>query len=301
MTHNGGIEENWDEVPMMFRAQTEGSCQLQKVENNESKEAGQWVEEWTKFHPQPARDRPQIQDSSVPMWKRRPPKPQKKTQQDPPKFGAGVVTRPYTLSWRLATNSGQDETIIRPVIGAKGYPYYPSSSVKGAFSRACNKEQRERYCGKALSEKELAELPAGSLSTQPGILRFHGGYPVDTSWTQNLIDVVHPQQEKQVIDHSTTGVKVQISLHRVKMRFGISRPHLAEGDPEWETIWNIWETALGQGLGSRVSAGYGRFEDCPLEQVLLEVHLLGQGLASTLLDGKPGTPELRPNMFKAAL
>ncbi|MFM7717569.1 MAG: RAMP superfamily protein, partial [Microcystis sp.] len=57
--------------------------------------------------------------------------------------------------------------------------------------------------------------------------------------------------------------------------------------------------ALGNGLGSKVSAGYGRFKDVPSPETLLQVHLKGQGIAATLLDKK--TPEFRPNMFKAAL
>lgn len=299
MNHNGDNEDWFEEIPMMFRAQAVGRCQVQKIEKGKQQDVHDWANEWTKMYPKPTVEKPQTPDKNLPVWKRSSAQPQPKISHTPPQFANTVVARNYTLSWRLVTNSGQDETIIRPVIGAKGYPHYPGSSMKGAFSRACEtKEQRERYCGKALSEVELARLPAGSPATKPGILRFHGGYPVDTSWTQNLVDLVHPQAKKQVMDGSTEGAKVQISLHNVKMRFGISSPKLDKNDPEWETIWKIWEKALQEGIGSRVSAGYGRFEGKDSERSLLTIHLRGKGLASTLLKG---TPELRPNMFKAAL
>lgn len=48
-----------------------------------------------------------------------------------------VQTRTYNLTWRFITNSGQDDGVIRPAIGAKGWPYYPGSSMKGIFRRAC--------------------------------------------------------------------------------------------------------------------------------------------------------------------
>ncbi|OCQ91011.1 hypothetical protein BCD67_00295 [Oscillatoriales cyanobacterium USR001] len=232
----------------------------------------------------------------------------------PPKFWDGVKTEEYRISWRLVCDSGQDGSIIRPIIGAKGYPYYPGSSMKGAFRQACSEAQALEYCGGEVIEN-------GEKKTKPGILRFHGAYPVDTSWTNCLVDPVHSQQNKQVFGpvHSqqnkqvivdeTTRANVQISLYRVKLNFGISSASLQPNDPKWDEIWEIWKKALSSGLGSRVSAGYGYFDlpnDISQPNELLHVTLKGSGLASTLLkrerpEDKTETPEFRPNMFKASL
>lgn len=68
-------------------------------------------------------------------------------------------------------------------------------------------------------------------------------------------------------------------------------------DAEWQTIWSIWEKALASGIGCRVSAGYGQPEQLEGD-VLYQGKLRGQGQASKLLDG---TPEFRPNIFRAAI
>lgn len=292
-----------DKVPWMFRAQVEGRCQLQRVldKKNGQSDAQEWAKEWTELYSHS--EQTATATSSQPSPGKvdpfaRPPKPTSPAKPiKVPEFGAGVETQIYQMHWRLVSNSGQDDGIIRPVIGASGYPYFPGSSMKGAFRRACNPAQRERYCGTARSKEQLAKSPEGTPATEPGILRFHGGYPVDNSWTKNLVDIVHPQENKQVIDNSTTGAKAQISLHRVKMRFGISCARTLE-ESEWREIWQIWERALAEGIGGRVSAGYGRFEVSASPSPLLEVHLQGRGVASTLLDTNR---EFRPNMFKAAL
>ncbi|MHC5720033.1 MAG: hypothetical protein ACYTX0_50375, partial [Nostoc sp.] len=81
--------------------------------------------------------------------------------------------------------------------------------------------------------------------------------------------------------------------------FGISSTKHLEPS-EWKKIWDIWEKALGIGIGSRVSAGYGHFTETleNTDKVILSVHLCGQGLTSQLLNN---TPEFRHNMFKAVL
>lgn len=274
-------------IPMMFRAQIERRGKIQYA--GDARPASQWVDEWLKGCP----PTPPPADSSVPVWQRR------QTAQSGvkmPRFGRQVKTRDYQIRWRLVTNSGQDEGVIRPVIGAKGLPFFPGSSMKGAFLRACPPEDRENYCGGEVMED-------GEKRTKPGILRFHGGYPVDMKWGSDrdrLVDVVHGQQPYQVMrgDAGHTA-NVQISLYRPEFRFGISSSVIPDGDPEWDRIWKIWEKALGKGIGSRVSAGYGYVEEVDAETPsLFSVHLKGQGLTSQLLTQKP---EFRPNLFKATL
>jgi CRISPR-associated protein Cmr6 len=277
------------DIPLMFQAQIDNRGKIQYAGNPEP--ASKWVDQWLRGCP----PIPKQADDNAPEWKRQKPN----STVELPKFGSNVCTQPpYTFSWRFVTNSGQDGGLIRPVIGAKGLPFFPGSSMKGAFSRACETEEdRKRYCG---GEEVNAQ---GEKSTVTGKLRFHGGYPIDMeSWAkrERLVDVVHGQQPFQVIDSGENHtVNVQISLYQPKYKFGISSNTIPNNDPEWAKIWSIWERALAGGLGSRVSAGYGYVEGIESQaRKILSVHLSGKGLTSQLLNR---TAEFRPNMFKAAL
>jgi CRISPR-associated protein Cmr6 len=248
---------NSNEVPLMFQAQISGRGQIQYIRNPEQSE--RWVDEW-------------VEGAAI----------------DPPEFSNNVKTKEYKITWRFVSNSGQDEDIIRPVIAAKGFPFYPGASMKGAFLRACTLEQAKRYCGGKLTSND----------TEPGILRFHGGYPKDATWVEEpLIDVVHPQQDWQVKNNGNHSAFIQISLYQPTLVFGISSTDKKVDSSEWEIIWSIWDKAIEKGIGSRVSAGYGQPINHP-ETKLVTVNLRGQGLASQLIDK---TGEFRPNIFKAAL
>jgi CRISPR-associated protein Cmr6 len=247
------------DVPMMFRAQVEGRCQLQRIDPRrrgyEQQDIQIWTEQWID-----------------------------KAEEQPPQFSDPVQTRPYQLTWRFITNGGQDDGVIRPVIGARGVPFYPGSSMKGVFRRACTEEQRDRYCG-------------NSTNLSPGILRFHGGYPTSNSWTKGLVDIIHPQQDWQVkTNQKSTGAFAQISLYKPELCFGISSSITLE-PTEWEKIWEIWEKAIATGIGCRVSAGYGQVQT-QSANILVRCRIKGQGLASKQLDG---SLEFRPNIFRAAL
>jgi CRISPR-associated protein Cmr6 len=254
-----------NKVPLMFRAQVEGRCQLQRlIPKAPEQHAERWADEWV--------------DKAYP---------------EAPGFGEDAQTRIYELSWRFVTNSGQDDGVIRPVIGARGWPFYPGSSMKGLFRQAAQQMEKaekipkntcDRYCG--IESKQ-----------DPGILRFHGGYPTDTRWTENLVDIVHPQQKQQVkTDERSSSAFIQISLYKPELKFGISSTEPLNED-EWEQIWTIWETALFMGIGCRVSAGYGQPEKHTGE-ILYRSRLKGQGQAAKLIDD---TGEFRPNIFRAAI
>jgi CRISPR-associated protein Cmr6 len=255
-----------EQVPLMFRAQIVGRCQLQYI--NEEKQVQRWVSEWVDRLP------------------KRPYRWRSATHQQ---------TRNYTFNWRFVTNGGQDDGIIRPAIGTDGLPFYPGSSMKGAFRHACNAEQVAKYCGR--SEKG---------SHKPGRipLRFHGGYPANNEWRKHLIDLVHPQQGWQVKTHNTCqkpggeSAFALISLYKPEFRFCISSPKtLTEED--WAEVWQIWDKAIASGLGCRTSAGYGQVAQSQ-SQLLYKTQLTGRGAASKLLD-EGETPEFRPNCFRAAL
>lgn len=247
-----------DTIPMMYRAQITGRSQLQRIKQNVSKQDSQkWTEEWVNG-----------------------------TDSRPPEFGKDVQTKTYTINWRFVTNGGQDDGIVRPVIGARGYPYYPGSSMKGIFRRACTREQAKRYCGG----------DSGDGHFNPGILRFHGGYPTNTDWRNNLVDLIHPQERWQVKENRNQGAFAQISLYQPELKFGISSTIPLE-ESEWDTIWGIFEKALSEGIGCRVSAGYGQLQT-KKATLPYQPQLKGQGIASKLVNNEP---EFRPNMFKATL
>lgn len=203
-----------------------------------------------------------------------------------PELGETVRSRTYKITWRLSTNCGMDNSVIRPVIGARGWVYYLGSSMKGLFRRDCTQEQAAKYCGNL---------------EQPGILRFQGGYPINTTWTKNLVDIVHPQQGWQVEDQAKkSSAFAQISLYKPTLRFSISS---SAKDVDWDEVWQIWESAIATGLGSRVCVGYGHVEtsrDSVAQglKVLYRTRLKGQGQAPKLLTGGG---EFRPNIFRAAL
>lgn len=257
-------------IPLMFRAQISGRSQLHFIDQNkEEQDSERWVSEWIE-----------------------------RVETKPPKFGEEVQTHTYTFSWRFVTNGGQDEGIIRPVMGAYGFPFYPGSAMKGIFCQACTPEQRERY---RLTKN----------GDEPSLLRFHGGYPVN-DWTQNLLDIVHPQQGWQVKTTNTRNKPrgesafALISLYQPTFEFGISS---LLPDTNWNEVWQIWEKALGFGLGCRVSSGYGlpkaRLEgeeeqELPTQgELLYKCYLTGQGQAPKLLDNEEG--EFRPNIFRSAV
>ncbi len=250
------IPDAANKVPMMYRAQVEGRSQLQRLVPKANKQdATRWAEEWID-----------------------------KTYPEAPQFSEQVSTRTYTLAWRFVTNGGQDDGIIRPVIGARGWPFYPGSSMKGLFRKACNETQAVKYCGDDSDQS-------------PGILRFHGGYPTTTAWTENLVDIVHPQQNRQVKEEGKSAAFIQVSLHQPELQFGISSS-VSDEETDWETVWQIWGKAIASGIGCRVSAGYGQPEGVKGDS-LYHVGLQGQGQAPKLIDNDEG--EFRPNVFRAAV
>lgn len=288
-----------NEIPLMFQAQIPDRGEIQYVEQKSDYPKYQrWVDQWLEGCP----PRPEVEDENIPIWKRRP----TRLAVELPNFGSNVKKWEYQIRWRIITNSGQDGDLIRPIIGAKGIPFFPGSSMKGAFRQACPEEKQLRYCGSKNG-------PSSKEKSQPGILRFHGGYPIDMAWAEvdRLVDITHGQQPYQVMrseKNSGENANILISLYRPKLRFGISCSEIPFDSPEWGEIEEIWRKALSRGIGSRVSAGYGFIIDAYDDRVLLSVNLHGQGVMSQLLlknpasnNGFPKTPEFRPNMMKAVL
>jgi CRISPR-associated protein Cmr6 len=279
-------------IPLMFQAQIKERGNIQYVGDQDQPKYRKWVDEWVDGCP----SQPEVEDTSIPLALRRP----VQSMVSFPQFDSTIKTYSYQIRWRILTNSGQDEALIRPIIGAKGIPFFPGSGMKGAFRKACPKEKQIRYCGGDFIDER------GNKRTTPGILRFHGGYPIDMTWAADrnrLVDLAHGQQAYQVMkDKKEKGdnANVQISLYKPKFKFGISSAVIPTDSQEWKEIKQIWEKALGYGLGSRVSASYGYVEEVNYsdDRTLLSIYLNGKGVSSQLLSK---TPEFRPNMFKATL
>jgi CRISPR-associated protein Cmr6 len=274
----------------MYRAQLEGRCQLHRIYKQRdlqeiAKEEGlgkaqqysvRWVNQWLEVREVGENiAHPLLGDNLA-------------------EGSAEFQTKKWCISWRFVTNGGKDDGIIRPLISGSGLPFYPGSSMKGAFREACKREEQagrlpqgtsDRYCGQKLKDGDF----------QPGILRFHGGYPANKNWTQNLVDIVHPQQDFQVKENAAHSAYTLISLYKPEIIFGISTSQPQETN--WEQVWEIWKKALGYGIGCRVSSGYG-LTDRMAGDVLYRAKLYGQGAASKLIDGQK---EFRPNIFRAAV
>jgi CRISPR-associated protein Cmr6 len=251
-------------VPLMFQAQIGGRSQIQRlIPKADRQQAYDWAKQW-----QEACDRGNV-----------------------PEFEAHVQTRPCKFPWRMVTNSGQDAGVIRPVIGERGWAFFPGSSMKGAFLRACKRlrspDEVHLFCGGLGEDGEL----------HPGVLRFHGGYPKDAKWLDDsLVDIAHPQEDWQTKNQGSHSAFIQISLYQPTFIFGISST-TSLSDDQWQTIWQVWQAALEQGLGSRVSAGYGQIATHTGNN-LVTFELSGQGATSRRIDR---VGEFRPNLFKAAL
>jgi CRISPR-associated protein Cmr6 len=253
-----------DFIPLMYQAQVDGRAQIQRLIPSQKvdQQAYDWAGEW-----QEACDTERL-----------------------PQFGRDVQTREYTFTWRMVTNSGQDVGVIRPVIGARGWAFFPGSSMKGAFRRSCRRmhpDKLKEFCGGEDQDGEIC----------PGILRFMGGYPKDDEWLDDsLVDIVHPQEDWQGKGQSHHSALIQISLLQPTFVFGISCTQ-GLSEIEWQTVWDIWQDAAERGLGSRVTAGYGQIATHSGNK-LVGFGLIGQGAASRRIDQEG---EFRPNLFKAAL
>lgn len=254
---------------MEYRAQVKGRCQRQFIQKRPRGDdsfrlhSQQWIDEW-------------IEGAS----------------RESLFHNDGLRLFDVRIDWRVISNSGVDEGFVRPVIAAGGWPVISGSSIKGLFRRACTVEQNEKWCGNRW----------GAEAQQPGLLRFHGAWPVDQNWRSGLLDVVHPQQNWQLGFDPDQGdgchaAYAQVSLRQPHLVVALSstRPELPKA--EWKAIETTLRRALEAGIGGRTSAGYGR--SGPLDgPVLFSCALGGQGCAPKLLDG---TPEFRSIMFRAAI
>ena len=289
-----GQESNIPEeeaVPMMYRAQVDGRCSLMFAGDNQ--DLARWKDEW--IYPKP--EQPCYQKKELPLG-----------------LDGKIYRIAVNFPFRLLSNCGQD-SILRPILGKDGIPFFSGSSVKGIFRRACvnpdhtvNLEQIKKYCG------DNANLAPGKLR-----LRFHGAYPVGdwagthkvtfqrkgqsvTEVRYRMLDVVHPQQERQVGSEKNQNATAlaSVSLYKPRMIFEFSSADL---NIDWKEVESIFWRAIALGVGGKTSTGYGLagyndFHPAMVPSSKASVFLIGQGVSSTL---RSDEPEFRPNLFKASL
>jgi CRISPR-associated protein Cmr6 len=202
----------------------------------------------------------------------------------------GIYRIEVEFPYRVFSNCGQD-SIARPTIGKDGIPFLPGSSVKGLFKRACTPEQAVQYCGDARDRDHL----------KPGDLRFHGAYPIG-DWSDRIVDLVHPQQDRQIGTPTSKSASAfaLISFYKPRFVFEFSSQKV---ETNWKEVERILLAALQLGTAGKTSSGYGlggNFAGKPPinPYAPISVLLQGQGASSVLRDG---TPEFRPNLFKASL
>jgi CRISPR-associated protein Cmr6 len=260
-------------IPMMYRAQVTGRCNLQFA--GDISDLEQWKKEWV------------LPRDSQPSYQYH------HEQLDSNRQNNCIYSIKFTFPYRVFSNSGQD-SILRPVLTAHGIPFIPGSSVKGLFKRL-KKDKPE-----GSEDYNLISQYCGTEEV-PGNLRFHGAYPLG-DWSKQMVDIVHPQQSRQVQDNNATSAYTLISFYQPEFVFEFSS---ANSGVVWQQVERLLPEALTSGLGGKTSTGYGFYgkpnyanPDLEAYKKALHVSFEGQGVSSTLLNKQA---EFRPNMFKAAL
>jgi CRISPR-associated protein Cmr6 len=265
-------------IPKMYLAQIEERCSLQYAAIGDDRK--QWLKEWS----DPKQDGKSYVHDKPSITKEGKPYEGSKLKL---KQNTSIYCLEIKFEGRVVSNGGRD-SIIRPVMGKNGIPFIPGSSIKGLFRRACDSEQKVKYCGN---------------TDRPGILRFHGIYPIG-DWVKGMEDIVHPQQKRQVETQASSSAYTLISFHKPTMIFEISS---SAKNTDWKEVETILTNAVRNGIGGKTSTGYGfssdfapefTIENNPQYDKSFHFQLEGIGVSSKLLNG---TLEFRPNMFKASL
>ena len=277
----------FDAVPMEYRAQVKHRCQRHFVEKKPKAPSRswrsniqQWHDEWLKAINKKAADR--LDDDHC-------------GDQD-------TLIEEVQIEWRLLANSGVDEGFIRPVINSFGFPLIPGSSIKGMF---CNQwlklglpsDQLENLCGSRTNSKPLHQ----------GLLRFHPVSVREDECLKKSLDITHSQAEWQLgTNHDRRKIEPRarglISLWRPKLKIVISSQPNSITTEQWKIIRDVLIHSVAAGIGGRTAAGYGRASHSTVdkEKDVFSCQLRGQGIAPKLLDVS-GSSEFRPVSLRAAI
>lgn len=277
--------DEYDAIPMEYRAQVRNRCQRHYVETKPKGAPSSWRSNIQKWHDEwllginrSANQRSITSDSAHP----------------------DILIQEIEVDWRLVTNSGVDEGFIRPVINSRGYPIIPGSSIKGLF--------RKQWLRQGLPAAQLESLCGSSVNSKPlhqGLLRFHAVQIMDLSCLERSLDITHSQENWQlgtIADQSKNERKAigLVSLWKPKLLITISSQPESVAPEQWQIISKVLHQSLGAGLGGRTAAGYGRIRNTTVYKEVFSCELQGQGIAPKLLDVN-GTSEFRPVSFRASI
>ena len=270
---------------MEYRAQVLNRCQRQFVTARPRDATETWRSPIQKWHDE---------------WKQGVRRDPFKGRQRSEIVAPNLIVVTAQIDWRLITNSGLDEGFIRPVIDSHGWPLVPGSSMKGLFRREWKRQGLDvhllqRLCGSS----------AGSDRMHAGALRFHGAFCLNHAWMEGSLDLTHPQQAWQVgfhrnQDENKPKAIAVVSLSKPKLTIAISYKPNSISEAERLEVKRVLKDALGAGIGGRTAAGYGRVRGQTSFLELFRCEILGQGIASKLLDIH-STAEFRPVLFRASI
>lgn len=152
--------------------------------------------------------------------------------------------------WRVRVGGirGFDEILLPVFHPVYGIPYIPSASIKGAVKAWAKKNHSQEEVYRLLGDENKE-------SKGIGCVQFLDAFPTEPCLS---IDVVNPQwrwQNQQVSYKSDPHFF--LSMEEPEIIFGLT--HTSRGNLDDVIIVKEWlEQALSTGIGSRVSAGYGR-------------------------------------------
>jgi len=275
--------DEFDSVPMEYRAQIKNRSQRQFVQVKPRGSSESWRSDIQRWH-----------DEWMLAIRRSLPSSSSMQESE------NSLVCSCEIDWRLIANAGTDEGFIRPIINSFGWPLIPGSSIKGIF--------RREWLRRELCTDELEELCGSSPETKPlrqGILRFHGAFISNLNGIDQSLDLTHPQEAWQIgfyEDQSKCNRNAYglVSLWKPHLSIALSCKYGSISKARWQKIKEILLKSLGAGIGGRTSAGYGRISNRTIYGEIFKCKLRGQGIASKLLNVK-GTAEFRPVSFRASI
>lgn len=150
------------------------------------------------------------------------------------------------FTWRLRVGGmrGFDDLLLPVFHPVYGVPYVPSSSLKGAL-RAWMRKNHSREVNRLL----------GSLDYGIGCVQILDAFPVKPCLS---VDMANPQWHwREDLVKYDPQPHALLSMEEPELLIGLTRT--SRGNLEdVQTVRKWLEQALGEGIGSRVSAGYGR-------------------------------------------
>lgn len=157
-----------------------------------------------------------------------------------------IVTAKF--SWRLRVGGirGFDELLLPVFHPVYGVPYVPSSSLKGAVRAWARQHgQPEAECDRLF----------GTLNNGIGCVQFLDAFPTQPCLS---VDMANPQWswEGDIVKYQTVPHAL-LSMAQPELLIGLARTKRGNA-ADVQRVKGWLQQALGCGIGSRVSAGYGR-------------------------------------------